>query len=165
MASLKRDMRGHLCNFEGLSGEKVVQDESLDVKSIRSLLKLASKNGGERSNVNAYHVRFMSPIVTEIRTRPRTSRRNKSKLFYTPQEYLMFRKDYRAFMEGERSCKYSSPISTLFSAISFASNYISGLEIISKGESQAEDNISEAKGNLLLIDVSASDLSDILYLY
>jgi len=105
-------------------------------------------------------VKFSDTLVTEVRLRPKTKQKNKHKLFFTPQEYFMFRKEYRIFRAQQRreEAKKSSP---LMLAVAFASNFISGLEVRTKQSSSSLDEIVESDKPF----ASSSDLIDSLYLY
>jgi len=108
-------------------------------------------------------VTFAQPSVTEVRTRPRTREKDKHKLFFTRQEYLLFRKAYRVFKEEQMRIETQSS-SPLFHLLSFASNFISGLEVRQKKSSSLSGNevVSAAAQKST---ISTSDLYDILYLY
>lgn len=107
-------------------------------------------------------ITFADPIVTEVRLRPRTKQKNKHKLFFTPQEYFMFRKEYRAYKEELRREKSKSS-SPLYLALSYASSFISGLEVRQRASSSSSDVITTSA--VEQSDVTTSDLYDVLYLY
>lgn len=107
-------------------------------------------------------VTFANPIVTEVHYRPRTKQKSKHKLYFTTQEYLMFRREYNAYKEELRRQEEMAS-SPLYIALSFASNFISGLDV------RQREYSSSADGTVTVaVDkspVSAGDLYDVLYLF
>ena len=123
-------------------------------------VKSSMKKPGAESNRKNLSVRFPEKVVSEVRLRPKTKLKNKHKLFYTPQEYFMFRREFRAFkqQQNREEDKSSSP---LLLALSFASRFISGVEIRHR-------NLTSTDG--ITVDdnkpfASSSDVVDSLYLY
>lgn len=107
-------------------------------------------------------VTFANPIVTEVHYRPQTKQKSKQKLYFSPQEYLMFRDEYKAYKMKLRRQEVKSS-SLLYMAVSFASNFVSGLDASQREyPSSAKDIVTDATKRS---DVSTGDLYDVLYLF
>jgi len=107
-------------------------------------------------------VTFADPIVTEVHYRPRTKKKSRHKLYFTTQEYLMFRREYNAYKEELRLQEEISS-SPLYMALSFASNFISGLDIREREYSSSAEDVATVA--VEKSSVSTHDLYDVLYLF
>jgi len=127
-----------------------------------------------------HRVRWTHPLVTQIYLRPRTKSKYKAKLFYTSQEYSQFRGEYRAFIMEQRrlqrvqQARKNPPTSTstLHRVLSFASQFITGLDVPqSSSASPQDENCLSHNGEdhdeetTYSPAVTASELYDVLYLY
>lgn len=127
-----------------------------------------------------HRVRWTHPLVTQIFLRPRTKSKYKAKLFYTSQEYSQFRGEYRTFIMEQRRLQKAqqarknppTSTSTLHRVLSFASQFITGLDVPqSSSASPQDENCLSHNGEdhdeetTYSPAVTASELYDVLYLY
>ena len=142
------------------SSEQDVETNNFQYNELKSQenIDTISKKSSKKLSVT-----FAEPIVTEVRTRPRTKQKNKSRLYFTREEYMRFRKEYRLYREEKRRLE-SQASSPLYNMLSFASTFISGLEV-RKRESSPKHESSIATVTAERSIVPASDLYDVLYLY
>lgn len=112
-------------------------------------------------------VSFSDEVVTEVRLRPRTPAKEKRRLFYTCEETQRFRMEYRLHLRNERNAENNTveQKSVIYSFMSFASDYISGLEVLTRASVKSNFSKIPEDINQVFGKGEASELCDVLYLY
>eukprot|EP00594_Rhizosolenia_setigera_P017881 CAMPEP_0178960338 /NCGR_PEP_ID=MMETSP0789-20121207/12907_1 /TAXON_ID=3005 /ORGANISM="Rhizosolenia setigera, Strain CCMP 1694" /LENGTH=254 /DNA_ID=CAMNT_0020643673 /DNA_START=113 /DNA_END=877 /DNA_ORIENTATION=+ len=87
--------------------QKTTSSSSVPASILRKA-QAKKKQRKDQINSSKKAVSFVWPIVTSVKTRPRTRTQDVSKLFYSSQETTQFRQDYYAFLENGGSDEVDS---------------------------------------------------------
>mmetsp|Transcript_1500 Transcript_1500/g.1915 ORF Transcript_1500/g.1915 Transcript_1500/m.1915 type:complete len:208 (+) Transcript_1500:38-661(+) len=102
--SLSYDLR--LSTFSAVFDFKLLQSQFAQDIPLRSNDDYTSTSPSlsDDSSIESYmkKLRFADPLVTEVRTRPRTPREDISGLFYSSEQISQFREDYYESIESDR---------------------------------------------------------------
>jgi len=103
-------------------------------------LIVSSSSLSQKKRTNAVH--FFEPLVSEVRCIPRTEGKNKGKLFYTKEEYSIFREEYIQYKEDQQG----KLTTWLYLAYTYAADLLAALDEADKetGSANNPDKCSDA---------------------
>lgn len=108
----------------------------------------------QKKRTNAVH--FFEPLVSEVRCIPRTEGKNKGKLFYTKEEYSIFREEYIQHKEDQQG----KLTTWLYLAYTYAADLLAALDEADKetGSANNPDKCSDASSQDF---ISRNDLAQV----